>query len=46
MSTAGFNPGPALDVARAIDFRVHVDKLRDGLRSAEGRAASQVFDAR
>ena len=43
MTTAGFNLGPELDVARVIDFRVHVDKVRDWLKAVEGCVASQVF---
>jgi hypothetical protein len=41
MTTAGYNPPP--DMARVIDFRVHVDKVREWLESASGRVASQVF---
>lgn len=35
--------GPDLDLARVIDFRVHVDRVHEWLQSAEGRMASQVF---
>ena len=37
------NPGPELDLARVIDFRVHVDRVHDWLKTVEGRLASQVF---
>src|ERR1019366_531394 len=37
------NPGPELDLARVIDFRVHVDRVHDWLKTVEGRGASQVF---
>lgn len=40
MTTAGFNPGPELDIARVNDSRVQVDKVRDWLMSVEGRVAS------
>jgi hypothetical protein len=43
MTTAGYVMGPDLDLARVIDFRVHVDKVHGWLQSAEGRVASQVF---
>jgi len=43
MTTAGYVMGPDLDVARVIDFRVHVDKVHEWLQSADGRIASQVF---
>ena len=43
MTTAGYVMGPDLDLARVIDFRVHVDKVHEWLQSAEGRVASQVF---
>ena len=34
MTTAGYNMWPALDMARVIDFRVHVD--RSAVRGAPG----------
>jgi hypothetical protein len=43
MTTAGYHMGPALDMARVIDFRVHVDKVHAWLQSVDGRVASQVF---
>ena len=43
MTTAGYHMGPALDMARVIDFRVHVDKVHAWLKSVDGRVASQVF---
>lgn len=43
MTTVGFNPGPQLDLARVIDFRVHVDQVHDWLKTVEGRVASQLF---
>lgn len=30
-------------MARAIDFRVHVDQVHDWLKTVEGRVTSQVF---
>ena len=41
MTTAGFNP--PVDIARVIEFRVHVDKVREWIEPADGRVASQVF---
>ena len=41
MTTAGFNP--PVDIARLIEFRVHVDKVRAWIDPADGRVASQVF---
>jgi len=43
MTTAGVRVGPALDMARVIDFRVHVDKVHAWLQTVDGRVASQVF---
>jgi hypothetical protein len=43
MTTAGFNRGPELDMERVIDFRVHVDRVHDWLKSVTARVASQVF---
>jgi hypothetical protein len=43
MTTAGFDLGPELDLARVVDFRVHVDLVHDWLKTVEGRVASQVF---
>jgi hypothetical protein len=43
MTTAGFSGGPQLDMARVIHFRVHVDRIHDWLKTADGRVASQVF---
>jgi hypothetical protein len=43
MTTAGFHLGPTLDMARVIDFRVHVDQVHDWLKTVEGWVASQVF---
>ncbi len=43
MTTAGFNFGPDFDVARAVDFRINVDKVQEWLQSIDGRVASQVF---
>jgi hypothetical protein len=41
MTTAGFNAGAA--PARLVDFRIHVDKVRDWLASIDGNVARQVF---
>jgi hypothetical protein len=41
MTTAGFNP--PVDIARVIEFRMHVDKVRESIDPADGRVASQVF---
>jgi hypothetical protein len=43
VTTAGYVMGPDLDLARVVDFRVHVDQVHDWLKSVEGRVASQVF---
>jgi hypothetical protein len=41
ITTAGYVPPP--DLARVIDFRIHVDKVRDWVQSQAGRVATQVF---
>jgi hypothetical protein len=41
MTTAGYVPPP--DMARVVDFRVHVDKVRASLAAVDGCVASQVF---
>jgi hypothetical protein len=41
MTTAGFVPPP--DLARVVDFRLHVDKVRDSLAAVGGCVASEVF---
>jgi hypothetical protein len=43
MTTAGFDMGPDLDLARVVDFRVNVDRVHDSLQSVAARVASQVF---
>lgn len=43
MTSAGFNLGPDLDVDRVIDFRRHVDRVRDQVAMAEGNLAHRVF---
>jgi len=41
LTTAGFNAGAA--PARLVDFRIHVDMVRDWLASIDGNVARQVF---
>ena len=43
LTTAGYNLGPQLDMARVIDFRRHVDLIHAWLKGMDGRVASQVF---
>ena len=43
MTTAGFNQGADLDLARVVDFRVHLGGVHEWLKSVDGRIASQVF---
>jgi hypothetical protein len=43
MTTAGFNMGPELDMARVIDFRRNVDRDRPQVAAAAGSVAVQRF---
>jgi hypothetical protein len=43
MTTAGFVPGPQLDMQRVHAFRVGVDDVRASLEGSEGIVAAQVF---
>lgn len=43
MTTAGFVIGPQLDMARVVDFRTNVDRIRTFAEAAEGNLARQVF---
>lgn len=43
MTTAGFNLGPDLDMARVVDFRRNVDRVRLTVAAADGNLARQVF---
>ena len=43
MTTAGFDLGPQLDMARVVDFRRNVDQVRQAVSQAEGNVARQVF---
>ena len=43
MTTAGFRMGPELDMARVIDFRRSVDRVRPQVIAAPGNVAMQRF---
>jgi hypothetical protein len=43
MTTAGFILGPQLDMARVVDFRRNVDRVRATVAAAAGNVARQVF---
>jgi len=43
MTTAGFVMGPQLDMARVVDFRTNVDRIRTFVETSEGNTARQVF---
>jgi heme-degrading monooxygenase HmoA len=43
MTTAGFVIGPQLDMARVVDFRTNVDRIRTVVEASEGNVARQVF---
>jgi hypothetical protein len=43
MTTAGFVLGPELDMARVVDFRRNVDRVRLTAAAADGNFARQVF---
>ena len=43
MTTAGFILGPQLDMARVVDFRRNVDRVRRAAAAAPGNIARQVF---
>ncbi|HYD25420.1 MAG TPA: DUF3291 domain-containing protein [Croceibacterium sp.] len=43
MTTAGFVLGPALDMARVVEFRRQVDRVRAVAAAADGNLARQVF---
>ena len=43
MTTAGFVVGPGFDMARVVDFRTNVDRIRIHAEAADGNVARQVF---
>lgn len=43
MTTAGFVIGPQLNMARVVDFRTNVDRIRTLVEASEGNTARQVF---
>jgi hypothetical protein len=46
MTTAGYVMGPDLDMARVIDFRLSVDRVRPRVTAAAGNVAMQRFTPR